>query len=114
MANARQEEQQLTLLTGADWKALGPREKQAYLNGFLAGAAAEQAGAAAAASGVPADSAAVSSAAIAGLRSAKQLGIPCAPSVYAVQVDDHQWWTDHLGAPLVAVMISVNRQMLKP
>lgn len=114
VASARQERQQPALLTGADWKAFGSREKEAYLNGFLAGAAAEQAQTAAATSGVPADSAAVSSAAIARLKSAKQLQFPYAPSVYAVQVDDYYWWTDHLGTPLVDVMISVNRQMLKP
>jgi hypothetical protein len=34
--------------------------------------------------------------------------------VYSVQVDDFYWWTNHLGTPLVDVMISLNRQMLNP
>ena len=113
VASARQAPQQPTPLTGADWKAYGSREKQAYLNGFLAGAAAEQVYVGAA-SGSPIDSAAVSSAAIAKIKAAKRLDFPYSPSVYTVQIDDFYWWTDHLGTPVVDVMISVNRQMLKP
>jgi hypothetical protein len=48
------------------------------------------------------------------LRGEKQLHFPYAPSVYAAQMDDYYWWTDHRGTPIVDVMISVNRQMLHP
>ena len=112
-ASARQQPPHPTLLTGADWNAYGSVEKQAYLNGFLAGAAAEQAFRAAAPGG-PIDSTAVSSAAIGKLRAAKLLHFPYSPSVYTVQVDDYYWWTDHVGTPIIDVMISTNRQMLNP
>lgn len=112
-ASVPEAQQQPTLLTGADWKAYGSREKQAYLNGFLSGAAAEQV-AAAMAQGAPVDSAAVSSSAIAKVKAEKRLHFPYSASVYTVQIDDFYWWTDHLGTPVADVMISVNRQMLHP
>ena len=64
--------------------------------------------------GAPFDSAAVSSAAIAKLKAAKQLHFPYSASVYTVQLDDFYWWTNHIGTPIVDVMISTNRQMLNP
>lgn len=100
-----------TQLTGADWMAFGPKEKDAYLNGFIAGAAAEQARAGAEADAGAPDSTAVSSGAIERLRGAKQLRFSYAPSVYAVQIDDYYWWTDHRTTPIVDVMITLNRRM---
>lgn len=100
-----------TQLTGADWLAFGPKEKDAYLSGFIAGAAAEQVRAGAAADAGMPDSAAVSSGAIERLRSAKQLRFSYAASVYAVQIDDYYWWTDHRTTPIVDVMITLNRRM---
>ena len=100
-----------TQLTGADWTAFSPKEKDAYLSGFIAGAAAEQARAGAAADGGTPDSTVVSSGAIERLRSAKQLRFSYAPSVYAVQIDDYYWWTDHRATPIVDVMITLNRRM---
>ena len=113
VAKVRQEPHHPTLWAGAEWKSFGSREKQAYLSGFIAGAAAEQALATAAATGGTKDSA-VSSGAIAKLREGKQLHFPYAASVYTVQLDDYYWWTDHLGRPIADVMLSVNRQMLNP
>jgi hypothetical protein len=100
-----------TQLTGADWMAFGPKEKDAYLNGFIAGAAAEQVRAGAAADAGTPDSTAMSSGAIERLRSTKQLRFSYAPSVYAVQIDDYYWWTDHRTTPIVDVMITLNRRM---
>lgn len=106
-----QEPRHPTMLTGADWTAFGSREKQAYLSGFIAGAAAEQMRAMAS-SGTTVDSAAVSSGAIARVKTSKGLHFPYAPSVYSAQIDDFYWWTDHRDVPIVDVMISTNRQML--
>lgn len=110
-ASARLGPRHPTMLTGADWRSLGSKEKDAYLSGFLAGAAAEQVHGLAAAGGA-ADSSAVSSGAIARLRAAKQLHFPYAPSVYTAQVDDYYWWANHVETPIVDVMISVNRDMM--
>lgn len=101
--------QQPAQLTGAEWRAFGSTEKQAYLSGFLAGAAAEQV-----ATSAGRDSAAASSGAIARLKAGKQLHFPYAPSVYAAQLDDYYWYQDHLSTPIVDVMIGVNRRMLNP
>ena len=121
-ASARQQPRHPTLLTGADWTRFGPREKQLYLSGFIAGAAAEQVramvaargGAAGGAAGGAGDSAAVSSAAIERLRAARQLPYPYAPSVYSAQLDDFYWWVNHADTPIVDAMITLNRQMLAP
>jgi hypothetical protein len=112
---ARQEQQppHAALLTGEYWASLAPRERQAYLTGFLSGAAAEQARARAAASGAEGDSAAVSSGAIAALRAGRQLHFRFAPPVYSAQVDDFYWWKNHAPVPVVDAMIHINREMLK-
>ncbi|MFL5574811.1 MAG: hypothetical protein ACJ79S_02425, partial [Gemmatimonadaceae bacterium] len=100
-------------LTGEYWTRLTTAERQIYLNGFLAGAAAEQARATAAAAGREGDSAAVSSAAIAALRAGHALHFPFAPPVYSSQVDDFYWWADHRATPIVDAMIFFNAEMLK-
>jgi len=99
-------------LTGADWKAYSSQARQAYVSGFLAGAATAQA-----ALTVPAskeDSAAAPSVVIARLRSEKRLRFPYAASVYSVQLDDYFWYTDRAGTPIVDVMADVNHRMLEP
>jgi hypothetical protein len=99
------------LLNGADWAAYSPREKEAYLSGFIAGAGAEQTRALAALAGDSLDSSAVSSSAITRLRDGKQLRFSYAPSVYAAQIDDFYWWVDHRQMPIVDVLVTINRQM---
>ena len=99
------------LKTGVDWAAYGPKEKGAYLSGFIAGAGAEQARALAALAGDSLDSSAVSSGAIARLANGKQLRFSYAPSVYSAQIDDFYWWEDHRDVPIVDVVITINRQL---
>ena len=99
-----------TMLTGTDWAAFGPKEKEAYLSGFLAGAALEQARAVTATAG-QSDSGAAASDAITALRRAHALRFPYAPSVYAAQLDDYYWWANHSDTPIVDVMVSIDHQM---
>jgi hypothetical protein len=101
------------LLTGEYWQRLTPAERQVYLSGFLAGAAAEQARSRAAAAGSEGDSAAVSSGAVAALRAERALHFPFAPAVYSAQVDDFYWWANHRDTPIVDAMIFFNAEMLK-
>jgi hypothetical protein len=122
-SRAASEPKHPVLWTGAEWAALGGREKELYLSGFIAGAAAAQARASAGAT-VPArgtsdsrggssgDSSA--SATIARLRRAGQLEYSYAPSVYAAQIDDFYWWEDHRAWPIVDVMDTINRRMKEP
>ena len=114
IASARQEPKHALAFAGAEWMAYGSREKQAYLSGFVAGAAAEQVFAAANSAGGPPDSTAVASGAIMKLRIGKQLHFPYAPSVYSAQIDDYYWWTDRRATTIVDVMITTNRQLLHP
>ena len=114
IASARQEPGHPVSFTGTEWMAYGSREKQAYLSGFVAGAAAEQVFASAGSAGNLPESTAVSSGAILRLRAGKQLHFPYAPSVYSAQLDDYYWWTDHRATRIVDVMITTNRQMLHP
>jgi hypothetical protein len=115
VATARETQPPLhpTLLTGIFWGQLHPAEKQAYLSGFIAGAAAEQVRSVAAAEGRSQDSAAVSSRAIAKLRADKALHFRFAVPVYAAQIDDFYWWENHASVPIVDAMIFFNGEMLK-
>jgi hypothetical protein len=109
----RRAESHATLLAGAYWAKLSPAERQAYLTGFLLGAAAEQARARADQGGRAGDSAAVSSGAIDALQSARALHFPFAPHVYSAQVDDFYGNDGHAATPIVDAMISFNREMIR-
>jgi hypothetical protein len=113
VARADRPDPHATLLTGEYWQRLTPGERQIYLTGFLAGAAAEQARAAATAGGRAEDSLAVSSAAIDSLRRARALHFRFGPPVYSAQVDDYYWWHNHRARPIVDALIFFNREMLK-
>ena len=92
-------------LAGRDWKGFGPREKEAYLAGFIAGAAAVRGNSAAESTDT------TPSKAIDVMRTAKQLPYPYSVSVYASQIDDYYWWENHLEVPIVDVMARTNFQL---
>ena len=92
-------------LAGRDWQTFGPKEKEAYLAGFIAGAATVQGGATAASADT------TPSKAIEAMRAAKQLAFPYSVSVYASQIDDFYWWQNHLEIPIVDVMARTNLQL---
>src|SRR5258708_2413263 len=70
-------------LAGRDWQGFGPKEKEAYLAGFISGAATAQGSSTA----VSTDT--TPSQAIDVMRAAKQLPYPYSVSVYASQIDDY-------------------------
>ncbi|HET7563358.1 MAG TPA: hypothetical protein VFJ96_00080 [Gemmatimonadaceae bacterium] len=113
IAGAVQQPRHSLLLTGEDWRSWNLDEKERYLNGFLAGAAAEQARAAAVRAGDAQDSSAVSSNAAWTLHANASLQFRFAPSVYEAQLDDFYWWTNHRDLPILDVMIGINRAMLQ-
>jgi len=92
-------------LAGRDWKGFGPREKEAYLAGFIAGAAAVRGNSSAESTDT------TPSKAIDVMRTAKQLPYPYSVSVYASQIDDYYWWENHLDVPIVDVMARTNFQL---
>lgn len=113
IAGAVQQPRHSLLLTGEDWRSWNLNERERYLNGFLAGAAAEQTRAAAVRAGDTQDSSAVSSTAAWTLHANASLQFRFAPSVYEVQLDDYYWWTNHRDIPILDAMIAINRAMLQ-
>jgi len=89
-------------LTGEQWVTLEPAARQAWLQGFLAGAATSQALAAGAA-----DSAALH-AAMLRLRHEGTLMFPFAPNVYGARVADYYHYENHRPLPVWYVMWEVN------
>jgi hypothetical protein len=92
-------------LAGRDWQKFGPKEKEAYLAGFIAGAATVRSSAGAAGMDT------TPSRAIDVMRAAKELPFPYSVSVYASQIDDFYWWQNHLDVPIVDVMARTNLQL---
>jgi hypothetical protein len=99
------------LLAGTYWTHLTEAERQAYVSGFLAGAAAEQVRGEAVVAHRAGDSAAVSSAAVDSLHAVHALRFRFAPAVYASQMDDFYWWENHRRIPIVDAMIVINAQL---
>jgi hypothetical protein len=91
-------------LTGREWIALEPAGRQAWLQGFLAGAATSQALAAGAA-----DSAALH-ATVLKLRRERGLEFPFAPNVYGARVDDFYHWENHRSLPVWYAVWAANRE----
>ena len=92
-------------LAGRDWQGFGPKEKEAYLAGFIAGAATVRGNSAAESTDT------TPSKAINVMRAAKALPYPYSVSVYASQIDDYYWWENHLDVPIVDVMARTNFQL---
>ena len=92
-------------LAGRDWQKFGPKEKDAYLAGFIAGAATVHSSAGAAGTDT------TPSKSIDVMRAAKELPFPYSVSVYESQLDDFYWWQNHLDIPIVDVMARTNLQL---
>ena len=92
-------------LAGRDWQGFGPKEKDAYVAGFIAGAAAARSSTAEASVDT------TPSKTIDSMRAAKLLPFPYSVSVYASQIDDYYWWENHLNVPIVDIMARTNAQL---
>lgn len=92
-------------LDGHDWTQFAPKEKQAYVSGFLAGAA----GGGSAANG---DTAAIRRT-VDSLYRAGGLRFPFGHMVYATQLDEFYWWDNHVSIPLYLALSSINQQLLQ-
>src|SRR5256885_613577 len=94
-----------TASTGREWTKFLPREKQAYVAGFLAGGAVADAQAAGAA-----DSTAVHQAVDSLVRSGR-LRFPFGHMVYVTQLDEFYWWQNHLPVPLYAALRDIDGRL---
>jgi hypothetical protein len=101
-ARAAQEPRRWVMLDGRDWTQFAPQQKQAYVAGFLAGAAA-------AATSNP--DTAVIRATVDSLYQAGGLRFPLGHMVYATQLDEFYWWDNHIPIPLYLALSSINQRM---
>ena len=90
---------------GREWTQFLPREKQAYVAGFLAGGALADAQAAGAA-----DSTAVHRA-VDSLVRAGRLRFPFGHMVYVTQLDEFYWWENHLPVPLYVALRDIDGRL---
>ena len=101
-ARAAQEPRRWVMLDGRDWTQFAPQQKQAYVAGFLAGAAA-------AATSNP-DTAVIRTT-VDSLYQAGGLRFPLGHMVYATQLDEFYWWDNHIPIPLYLALSSINQRM---
>ena len=104
-APAAQEPRRWVTLDGRDWTQFVPKEKQAYVAGFLAGAA----GAAAS----HRDTAAIRTT-VDSLYRTGALRFPFGHMVYANQLDEFYWWDNHVPIPLYLALSSINQRLRQP
>ena len=99
---AAQEPRRWSALDGRDWTQYAPKEKQAYVAGFLAGSAGAAAGA---------SDTAVIRKAVDSLYRAGALRFPFGHMVYATQLDEFYWWDNHVPIPLYLALWSINQRL---
>ena len=94
-------------VNGNDWQKMEPDARQAYIQGFLAGAALAQA------AGDARDSAGVR---IALERLVRSNGyrFPFGVNVYASRINDYYWWKNHLPLPTWYAFLEVNTTLGRP
>jgi hypothetical protein len=101
-ARATQEPRRWVTLDGRDWTAFAPKEKQAYVAGFLAGAADAAASS---------RDTAVLRTKVDSLHRTGNLPFPFGHMVYANQLDEFYWWDNHVPIPLYLALSSINQRL---
>jgi hypothetical protein len=100
--SAAQEPRRWTALDGRDWTQFAPKQKEAYVAGFLAGAA----NAAASTSDT-----AVIRTTVDSLYRTGALQFPFGHMVYANQLDEFYWWDNHVPIPLYLALSAINQRL---
>jgi len=101
-ARATQEPRRWMTLDGSDWMQFAPKEKQAYVAGFLAGVANATAST---------TDTAVIRAKVDSLYRTGALQFPFGHMVYANQLDEFYWWDNHVPIPLYLALSAVNQRL---
>ena len=101
-ARAAQEPRRWVSLDGRDWAQFAPKEKQAYVAGFLAGAAN--------AAARNSDTAVIRTT-VDSLYRRGALQFPFGYMVYANQLDEFYWWDNHVPIPLYLALSSINQRL---
>jgi hypothetical protein len=106
-ASAGGPERHWSVQDGNDWRTLGPEARQAYADGFLAGAGFGQA------AGTASDSAGLRAAMTALYRDGR-FRFPYAANVYVTRVNDYYWWENHRPLPIWYGFWEVNTSLTGP
>jgi hypothetical protein len=101
-ANAAEEPRRWTALDGRDWTQFAPKEKEAYVAGFLAGAAN---------AAVSTSDTAVIRTTVDSLYRTGALQFPFGHMVYANQLDEFYWWDNHVPTPLYLALSAINQRL---
>jgi hypothetical protein len=101
-ASAAEEPRRWTALDGHDWTQFAPKEKEAYVAGFLAGAANAAAG--------TSDTAVIRTT-VDSLYRTGALQFPFGHRVYANQLDEFYWWGNHVPTPLYLALSAINQRL---
>ena len=101
-ASGVEEPRRWMTLDGRDWSHFAPKEKEAYVAGFLAGSAN-----AAASTG---DTAVIRTT-VDSLYRTGTLPFPFGQALYANQLVEFYWWDNHVPIPLYLAMSAVNQRL---
>lgn len=101
-ASAVEEPRRWMTLDGRDWSHFSPKEKEAYVAGFLAGSAN-----AAASTG---DTAVIRTT-VDSLYRTGTLPFPFGQALYANQLVEFYWWDNHVPIPLYLAMSAINQRL---
>lgn len=101
-ARAAQEPRRWVTLDGREWTQFAPKEKQAYVAGFLAGAAV---------GGTSNRDTAVIRTTVDSLYRTRGLQFPLGYMVYANQLDEFYWWDNHIPIPLYLALPGINQRL---
>jgi hypothetical protein len=101
-ASAAEHPRRWTALDGRDWTQFAPKEKEAYVAGFLAGAAN---------AAVSTSDTAVIRTTVDSLYRTGALQFPFGHLVYANQLDEFYWWDNHVPTPLYLALSAINQRL---
>jgi hypothetical protein len=101
-ASASEQPRRWTALDGRDWTQFAPKEKEAYVAGFLAGAAN---------AAVSTSDTAVIRVTVDSLYRTGALQFPFGHLVYANQLDEFYWWDNHVPTPLYLALSAINQRL---
>jgi hypothetical protein len=102
--SAAEEPRRWTNLDGRDWTKFAPKEKEAYVAGFLPGAAN--------AATRTRDTAVVRTT-VDSLYRTGALQFPFGHMVYANQLDEFYWWENHVPIRLYLALSTINQRLRK-
>jgi hypothetical protein len=101
-ASTAEQPRRWTALDGRDWTQFAPKEKEAYVAGFLAGAAN---------AAVSTSDTAVIRTTVDSLYRTGALQFPFGHMVYANQLDEFYWWDNHVPTPLYLALSAINQRL---